>query len=115
MCQRPQTEHRIRAAKKEDLIDIVRIVDAGFPDDPEVDYRFPHRNEYPEDYLHWTRREYENYIERPDKYVCQLAEVLIESEGVLSWKAAAVAVWDVAPMIEDKTPGMRCCCTQIDR
>ncbi|KAK3071575.1 hypothetical protein LTR53_008383 [Teratosphaeriaceae sp. CCFEE 6253] len=66
--------YTVRNATKDDLDDIVRIVQAGFPDDPEVDYRFPSRKEHPEDYAKWTRIEYQDYLEQPEKFEVHLVE-----------------------------------------
>ncbi|KAK1081429.1 hypothetical protein LTR33_004692 [Friedmanniomyces endolithicus] len=86
----------LRLATKDDLDGIMRIVRAGFPDDPEVDYRFPARGTYPEDYLKWTRLEYEHYIEQPDKFVVHLAEIPDHSGSEVVMEPVALAVWDTA-------------------
>jgi GNAT superfamily N-acetyltransferase len=106
MCPSSPNAARIRAANKADLDDITQLALVGFPDDPEVDYRFPHRRQYLRDYRRGLRQEYENYLDQREKFVLYLAEVSVEAAGgVTEWKTAAVAVWDVAPMVKDKTPG----------
>ncbi len=100
-------ELALRNATEADLDDIVRIVQAGFPDDPEVGYRFPLRDEYPEDYWKWTRIEYRGYIQQPNKFVVHLVEAPVMShDGKVVMRPAAVAVWDVAVLTEDKKAGM---------
>lgn len=100
-------ELALRNATEADLGDIVRIVQAGFPDDPEVGYRFPLRDEYPEDYLKWTRIEYRGYIQQPNKFVVHLVEAPVKSDdGKVVMKPAAVAVWDIAVLTENKKAGM---------
>ncbi|KAH7039722.1 acyl-CoA N-acyltransferase [Microdochium trichocladiopsis] len=97
---------RLRAATAADLDDIVRIVKAGFPDDPEWDYRYPYRDEYPEDYDYWMRREYGDYLAQTDKFAVvvatlpELAAASSPSEQIGECGTrdvpVAVAVWDVA-------------------
>ncbi|KAF2169436.1 hypothetical protein M409DRAFT_20656 [Zasmidium cellare ATCC 36951] len=87
----------LRAATKDDLDSIVQIVHAGFPDDPEVHYRFPRRDEFPEDYLKWTRMEYEGYIEQVKNFVVHLVEARSgDSVGDGGRNPVAIAVWDAA-------------------
>lgn len=96
----------LRLATKDDLDGIMRIVRAGFPDDPEVDYRFPARGTYPEDYLKWTRLEYEHYIEQPDKFVVHLAEIPDHSGSEVVMEPVALAVWDTAVLTKANGTGL---------
>lgn len=96
----------LRAATRDDLDDITRIVQAGFPDDPEVNYRFPHREQYPADYMEWTRKEYENYLDQPKKFVVHLIEAPSESDGEVVMKPAALAVWDIAVLTKSNDTGI---------
>ena len=101
----------VRAADKHDLDAIVGIVKAGFPDDPGCDYKYPYRGKYPEDFWEWTRREYEEYIDQPDKFAVLVATQPVAADA--SGSAAdlsrplqldrpiAYAVWDIAV---DKEP-----------
>jgi hypothetical protein len=96
----------LRGAVKEDLDDIAGLVWAGFPDDPEVHYRFPKREEYPEDYLNWTKKEYEGYIEQKDKYLVQVVETtFVFHGGVVVKRPIALAVWDIAVLTQDNNTG----------
>lgn len=87
----------LREATLDDLDDLVEIVRVGFPDDPEVGYRFPHRDRYPQDYVKWTRREYEGYLAQPGKFVVRVIE---------STKPIALAVWDIAVLTKSNNSGL---------
>lgn len=50
-------------ATRADLEAITQIHIEGFVEDPQLEYRYPYRNEYPEDYQKWTRRMYESYLD----------------------------------------------------
>ncbi|KAI1106394.1 acyl-CoA N-acyltransferase [Jackrogersella minutella] len=80
-----------RPATLDDLEDIATVAQQGFPDDPEFDYRFPHRDKYPEDNRKWILQEYREYLEQPDKY-----EVIIVTAGDNNNKAVALSVWDIS-------------------
>jgi hypothetical protein len=97
----------LRPGTKADLDNIVRIVCAGFPDDPEVDYRFPWRGQFPEDYVKWTRKEYEHYKEQAKKFVVHLVDTAVESEegGKVMSQPVALAVWDIAVLMEAEGTG----------
>jgi hypothetical protein len=58
----------LRRATKADLDDITRVAQAGFPDDPEFNYRFPYCHKFPEDNWKCTRLEYEGYLDQPRKF-----------------------------------------------
>jgi hypothetical protein len=59
----------MRLATKADLDSITWVVEAGFPDDTGCPYKFPCRGKHPEDFWKWTRVEYEEYLNQPEKYV----------------------------------------------
>ncbi len=63
------------------------VAQQGFPDDPEFDYRFPFRHEFPEDNRKWIRKEYQEYLEQPEKYA-----VVIVTASDNSDKAVALSV-----------------------
>lgn len=88
----------LRSATKDDLNDITRIHVEGFTEEPYDNYCFPYRDRYPEDYFKWTRFEYENYIEQPQKF---LVHVLV---GSAEWgdRPIGLAVWNLAVL----TPGI---------
>jgi hypothetical protein len=89
----------LRFATKADLDDITDVARSGFPDDPEFDYRFPHRHEFPEDNRKWIRREYEQYLEQPEKFATLIVTATVVSdEGVTRDRAISVGVWDISPM-----------------
>jgi len=86
----PDKRLTVRKATLADLDDITTVAQAGFPDDPEFNYRFPLRHEYPEDNRHWVRQEYREYLEQPDKY----AVVVITAEDNDN-RPVALSVWDL--------------------
>lgn len=102
----PSGPINVRAADKQDLDAITGIVKAGFPDDPGCDYKYPYRDKYPDDFWEWTRREYEEYINQPDKFAVLVATQPVAADA--SGSAAdqgpslqldrpiAYAVWDMA-------------------
>ncbi|KAI1111619.1 acyl-CoA N-acyltransferase [Nemania sp. NC0429] len=71
------------------------IVCAAFPDDPGCDYKFPYRDKHPHDFRKWTRIEYEEYIDQPDKFAVLLATAPVGSGGVTIQQPIALAVWDI--------------------
>lgn len=85
---------QIRAAEKDDLDAITGIVKAGFPDDPGCDYKYPHRHEYSDDFWKWTRREYEEYIDQPDKFAVLVATQLVAADASGSGIGQSQAVFD---------------------
>ncbi|KAI0384708.1 acyl-CoA N-acyltransferase [Hypomontagnella monticulosa] len=87
----PDRRLTLRVATSCDLEDIATVAQEGFPDDPEFDYRFPHRLEYPEDNRKWILQEYKEYLEQPNKYA-----VMIITASDNDDKAIALSVWDMS-------------------
>lgn len=96
----------LRKATKADLDDITRVAQAGFPDDPEFNYRFPHRDKWPEDSWKWTRREYEGYIEQPEKFAVLVVTASVATNGKAADRPIALAVWDLAVLTEPTGGGL---------
>lgn len=95
----------VNLATIDDLDDLTRIARAGFPDDPEFDYRFPYRKQFPNDNWEWTRQEYKEYLKQPDKYAVLLATLSPSEEEEDHQEhelersrpiPVALAVWNVA-------------------
>ena len=89
-----------RPATKDDLDDLTRIHIEGFTEEPQIHYRYPFRHQYPEDHWKWTRKEYENYLEQPQKYVVYVAEALRYVHGSIAVNPIGHAVWNVAVLTE---------------
>jgi len=53
----------LRLAKSDDLDEITNIAIAAFETDPEWQYRFPYRHQYPEDHWACTREPYKQILE----------------------------------------------------
>lgn len=81
----------LRFATMNDIEDITDVAQQGFPDDPEFNYRFPFRHDYPEDNRTWVRKEYKEYLEQPKKY-----DVVIITADDNGDKAVALSVWDIS-------------------
>lgn len=86
----------VHAAAKNNLDDITQIHIAGFTEEPDVHYRYPLRHQYPEDHWKWTRKEYESYLEQPQKFVLHVVEAPSEADGRVFMKPFGLAVWDIA-------------------
>ncbi|KAK0642077.1 hypothetical protein B0T16DRAFT_335502 [Cercophora newfieldiana] len=74
----PRTGLAIRAATEADLEEITRVHVEGFTEEPQVHYCYPLRHQYPEDYWEWTKREYIDYLNQPEKY---LVHVLVSPQA----------------------------------
>lgn len=118
------TPFALRPATKADLDAITRVVQAGFPDDPGCDYKFPYRDQYPADFWKWTRLQYEEYLDQPEKYAVlvattthaeihahELADGSGRTNGSLSENkeplVIAMAVWDMAVLVKPKGGGKK--------
>ena len=97
----------LRLATKTDLDGIVRVVQAAYPDDPDCTYKYPHHREYPDDFMKWTRVEYESYMGQPEKYAVLVVTASInDSEGrMISNEPIALAVWDIAVEMKSRSGG----------
>ncbi|KAK7414081.1 hypothetical protein QQX98_007024 [Neonectria punicea] len=93
----------IRPANKADLNAITWIIKHGFPDDPGCTYKFPYRDESPEDFWKWTRLEYEEYLDQPEKFATLVVTAPVTSDGQVVHQPISVGVWDVA--VETKSKG----------
>lgn len=91
--------------RKHDLDDVTRIIVAGSTEEPEVHYRYPLRDQYPEDYWNWTKKEYEGYLEQPDKFVLHILSVPVASDGKVTMVPVGLAVWDIAVMTKANGTG----------
>ena len=93
----------IRPTTLADLDSLTDIAQAGFPDDPEWNYQFPYRGDYPNDNWKWTRKEYEEYENQPDEYTVFLATIPATESYC---KPIALAVWDMSVTTESTGEGM---------
>lgn len=97
----------LRQATPDDLDSMTDVMVSAFPMDPQWDYRFPYRLEYPEDHWRCTRRTLAKFF-RKDHFVINIVTDGNGSEPG-SRRAVALAVWELAfEMIggrEDPQPG----------
>lgn len=103
----------LRTATKADLDAIFWIVQASFPDDPGCDYKFPYRDKYPDDFKKWTRLEYEEYLNQPEKFAVLVVTVPHAADkgagGGVTDKPVAIGVWDMSVETEPMGGGMNLC------
>lgn len=95
----------VRTATMGDVDDMTRIHRDGFTEEPQVLYCYPLRDQYPENYWHWTREEYTSYLEQPQKFVVQVIEAVSTREGKVVAETAGLAVWNVAVLAKAEGPG----------
>jgi len=106
------TPFALRPATKADLDAITGVVRAGFPDDPGCNYKFPYRDEFPDDFWKWTRLQYEEYLDQPEKFAVLVATTTPAEVAALKPDdgrrinenlkplVIALAVWDMAVQIK---------------
>jgi GNAT superfamily N-acetyltransferase len=92
----------LRVATKNDLDAITRIHIKGFTEEPYIHYCFPLRDEYPKDYWKWTRKEYQNYLEQPQKFLVHVLDAPCESDGEATIETIGLAIWNLAVLKEAK-------------
>ena len=102
--ERPKT-FVVRTATMGDVDDMTRIHRDGFTEEPQVLYCYPLRDQYPEDYWHWTRKEYTSYLEQPQKFVVQVIEAVSTRDGKVVAETAGLAVWNIAVLAKAEGPG----------
>ena len=95
-------ELRLRIASLADLDGITQLAIDAFPDDPERDYRFPYRDQFPDDHWVWTRLEYQGYLEQPQSYETVVIEAVASDTGVP--RIVALGIWDISNITSSK-PG----------
>jgi GNAT superfamily N-acetyltransferase len=88
----------IRRATIEDLDSMVDIALAAMPQDPQWNWRFPYRLQFPEDTRRFTRMKYEEFLRNADgQWLVMLADGReIDS---LSPKAVAMAIWNIQNLL----------------
>ncbi|RYP57028.1 hypothetical protein DL769_009744 [Monosporascus sp. CRB-8-3] len=97
----PATQgYSLRKANKADLDDITRIHIKGFVEEPMDNYCYPFRSKHREDHFKWMRKEYEYYLDNSQKYLVHVAEAAEQTEGGVSSKPIALAVWNIDVLAE---------------
>lgn len=76
-----------------DLEAMLEIGLSAMPMDPQWDWRFPHRLQFPEDTRHYTRQKYREFLEDKIRWQVMVAET--KSENDVSPVTVAMAIWDV--------------------
>jgi hypothetical protein len=89
----------IRKATIADLDVMVDIALAAMPQDPQWDWRFPHRLQFPDDTREFTRMKYEGFLTNTGEWLVILAEYRIMDE-VPPPKAIAMAIWNVKNLLD---------------
>jgi hypothetical protein len=84
----------VRRASITDLEVMLDIGISAMPMDPQWNWRFPHRLQFPEDTRHFTRQKYREFLEdKTGRWQVMLADGV--SENGASNVTMAMAVWDV--------------------
>lgn len=83
--------------RKASITDLEVMLDIGLtamPMDPQWNWRFPHRLQFPEDTRRFTRQKYREFLEdKTGRWQVMVAE--IASENDVSPVPGAMAIWDV--------------------
>jgi ribosomal protein S18 acetylase RimI-like enzyme len=92
--------HTLRPATPDDLDGILDVIHGSMPYDPEWNYRYAHKEEFPDDHARCTRLIYEWYISPANDD--RLVTVAVSPSG----RIAATAVWDLSSLNKTrKGPG----------
>lgn len=86
---------KIRPANESDLDAIAWIAVDALPADPVCPYRFPYRNQYPEDHAKFTRIRYGDYMAEGDSVVMVYECPSIEDISIV--KPVAFSIWQLPP------------------
>lgn len=105
--QRQLQDFVMRDARKDDLDDVTRIHVEGFEVEPLDNYCYPLRDEFPEDYWKWTKKDYENYLDQPHKYKVHVLEGAHNNDAGDKVKLMGLAVWDISVTTERSGAGTR--------
>ncbi len=92
--QSQRMEISMRSATLSDLDAMLEIVFAAFPMDPQWDYRFPYRLEYPEDYRHYTKLTYKEILENAEGRYCTFVAESVSLKDATVVKPIALAIWE---------------------
>lgn len=94
-----------RNATADDLHSLADIACAAFPEDPQWDYRFPRRREYPQDTWKCTRQMYNRFLTDPEDNNYLVRVITSQSnEDDRTVKPVALAVWELQYMKEGAIP-----------
>jgi len=109
----------IREATQDDLDAIVDIHIEAFHDDPDIDYPFPHRREFPDFMKTSTKERFRSYLIEPETYSVMVA-CSKRNEGHNIEKSVAYAAWrlkdiDAGETFLDTINLSSCSQTRIDR
>ena len=95
----------IRRASLADLDAMLDIGLAAMPLDPQWNWRFPHRLDFPEDHRKYTQSIYRDFLEnKSGNWVVVLAEIAVQ-DNPGSVSPAAFAVWNLASLGSSKQYG----------
>ena len=94
MSVRSEDVMALRKATVDDLDDLADIACAACPMNPQWNYRFPRRKEFPKDNWNYTRLSYKNLLENPGN-VINVITVQTEKDGEMVHRSIALAVWEL--------------------
>jgi hypothetical protein len=82
----------IRKATIEDLDAIVDVALAAMPLDPQWNWRFPYRGQYPEDERLFTRTKFEEFLLSEDRWLVMVVEIPYDGGATV---LVAFSIWDL--------------------
>jgi len=86
---------RPRLGVPSDADALTEVIIRTMPLDPQWDYRFPYRHEFPEDHYKYTKMLFEYFLDPAfDDWLVMVVEDSLEPGGELS--IVAFGVWDVS-------------------
>ncbi|KAL2869464.1 uncharacterized protein BJX67DRAFT_379018 [Aspergillus lucknowensis] len=85
---------QLRQATPDDLEAMTEVMVSAFPMDPQWDYRFPLRQEYPKDHWQCTRVMLSGFLRR-DHFVVNVIVAPESEDGGGSRNAVSLAVWEL--------------------
>lgn len=99
----------LRVATVADLDAITEVALAAFPFDPQWNYRFPHRHEFPEDTQSYTKIGYRAFFDTPKGATYVIVATAPSLEDPAIKKLVAMAVWEVIDLKESETRSCQKC------
>lgn len=83
--------------RRASIIDLEVMLDIGLsamPMDPQWNWRFPHRLQFPEDTRHFTRQKYREFLEdKTGRWQIMVAD--IKPENDVATVTVAMSIWDL--------------------
>jgi hypothetical protein len=99
----------IRSAQSSDLEALTEIGIAAFPLEPQWPYRYPYREEYPEDHYNFTKIRYSEWLSAASTPVCEIMVVEAPSiEDPKVKRVVSLSIWRLPLQFEDLEDTHKC-------